>query len=202
MLSLEGQVRATEQTLSLGFDNTRLNPWAYRVRSQITDYPDILLALNRITRQLRRIAYTINDPSISWGMQTNEWLLWLQKDAQLLRTISHLLSLTADYMPLLHTPDVVVDDRKEQKKKEILAMLRTAQQQLSLNEEEFALARANDQRANDDARVEGVTEPKYHHVTAQGSMLTDMRRILDELGDVLTLLPPQAGTSEENSVYQ
>jgi hypothetical protein len=197
MLSLEGQVRATEQTLSLGFENARLNPWAYRVRSQIADYPDILLALNRITRQLRRIAYTINDPSIFWGTLTNERLFWLQKDAQLLRTISHLLSLTADYMPLLHTlvaPDV--EDRKDQKKKEILAMLNTAQQQLALNEEEFALSRANDQRSDDDAHVEGVTKPPYHHVTAQGSMLTDMRRILDELGDVLTLLPPQTTFSQ------
>jgi uncharacterized membrane protein YgaE (UPF0421/DUF939 family) len=190
MLFLEGQVRATEQTLSLGFDNTRLNPWAYRVRSQITDYPDILLALNRITRQLRRIAYTINDPSISWDTSTSEWQLWLKEDAQLLRSISHLLSSTADYMPLLHTPVEAANDQKVQKKKGILAMLDAAQQQLSLNEEAFALSRANDQRANDDARVKGVTEPRYHHVTAQGSMLTDIRRILDELGDVLTLLPP------------
>jgi uncharacterized membrane protein YgaE (UPF0421/DUF939 family) len=191
MLSLEGQVRATEQTLSLGFDNTRLNPWAYRVRSQITDYPDILLALNRITRQLRRIAYTINDPSILWDSVTNEWLLWLKEDAQLLRDISQLLSLTADYMPLLHTPVAAdtVEDR-EQKKKEMLALVDTAQQQLLLNEEQFALSKANDQRANDDARVKSVTEPRYHHVTAQGSMLTDIRRILDELRDVLTLLPP------------
>lgn len=198
MLSLEEKVHATEQTLSLGFDNTRFNPWAYRVRAQMTDYPDILLALNRITRQLRRMAYTLNDPSIEWDMLTSEWLVWLQKDAKLLRTISHLLSLTADYMPLLHRPDVAaVDERKEQKKKEILVMLHTAQKQLSLNEEEFALSRAKDQRANDDARVEGVTEPRYHHVAAQGSMLTDMRRILDEMGDVLTLLPPQEGAIAE-----
>lgn len=59
MQALEQQVRATEQALSLGFDSARFSPWAQRARSQLVDYPDMLLALNKITRQMRRLAYTV-----------------------------------------------------------------------------------------------------------------------------------------------
>src|SRR5581483_8833510 len=72
MQELEQQVDATEQALSLGFDSLRLNPWARSVRSQIADYPEVLTAINRIVRQLRRIAYTVNDVPVPWRVIVHE----------------------------------------------------------------------------------------------------------------------------------
>jgi hypothetical protein len=56
------QVSATEQAYSLGVDSTRLNPWARRSRRLLVDYPDMLQAFDRLVRQMRRIAFTINEP--------------------------------------------------------------------------------------------------------------------------------------------
>jgi len=74
---LEQRVRATEQAYSLGIDSARMNPWARRARHLLVDYPDMLLALDRLVRQMRRIAYTINEPEHSWSeiAQQQEWSL-------------------------------------------------------------------------------------------------------------------------------
>jgi len=53
---LEQYVQATAQALSLGFDSARLNPWARRASRLLIAYPDLLLALDRLTRQMRRIS--------------------------------------------------------------------------------------------------------------------------------------------------
>ena len=84
MRKLEQRVRATEQALSLGFDSARLNPWARRAR-------DLLV------RQMRRIAYIINESAPSWSemVQKQEWALGY---AQLIEEIGSILASTVGYI--------------------------------------------------------------------------------------------------------
>lgn len=100
MRKLEQRVRATEQALSLGFDSVRLNPWARRARDLLVAYPDVLLALDQLVQQMRRIAYTINESAPSWSemVQKQEWALGY---AQLIEEIGSILASTAGY---IHSP--------------------------------------------------------------------------------------------------
>ncbi|HEX6555013.1 MAG TPA: FUSC family protein, partial [Ktedonobacteraceae bacterium] len=95
--NLEQQVGATEQAYSLGLDSARLNPWARRARRLLVDYPDVLLALDRLVRQMRRIAYTINEPEPSWSeiVQKQDWAL---DYARLLEEIGSILVSAAVYV--------------------------------------------------------------------------------------------------------
>jgi hypothetical protein len=62
---------------SLGVDSKRLNPWAFRARRLLVDYPEVLQALDRLVRQMRRIASTINEPESAWTelAQKQGWAL-------------------------------------------------------------------------------------------------------------------------------
>src|SRR6185437_8326588 len=75
----------------------RLSPWAFRARQMLEDYPDVLLALDRLARQMRRIAFTINEPEASWreiaGSQE-----WAGDYARVLREIGETLATTAESM--------------------------------------------------------------------------------------------------------
>ena len=75
MRALEQQVHATQQALSLALESARLNPWAHHARRSIIDYPDVLLTLDRLARQMRRIAYTIYEAKPSWPelVQKQKW---------------------------------------------------------------------------------------------------------------------------------
>src|SRR5207244_12485778 len=90
---LEQYVHATEQAYSLGVDSTRLNPWARRARRLLVDYPDMLQALDRFVRQMRRIAYTINEPEPAWSelAKKQDWALdyarFLEEMERTLRSI-------------------------------------------------------------------------------------------------------------------
>ncbi len=193
MQALEQKVHATEQALSLGFDSARFNPWALRARSQLVDYSEVLLALNKITRQMRRLAYTVNEPFIPWRTVVHEQD-WAQKQAQLLRTIGEILELTADYMLTSLTGRDVqenddVRDANGGKKESIMATLDIAQQQLYASEELLLLP-----GSVDDLPVENGGHNRFsegYRLSLRGAILTDLRRIMNELREVLTLLSPQ-----------
>jgi len=102
MQALEQQVQVAQQTLSLGFDSLRLNPWARGACSQLAEYPDMLTAINRIVRQLRRISYTINDSLVPWHSIV-DGQEWAQFDAHLLRTASDTLAWIAHYLSTIST---------------------------------------------------------------------------------------------------
>ena len=82
---------------SLGFDSARLNPWARRASRLLIAYPDVLLALDRLTRQMRRIAYTLNEPEPSWS-EIAQQQGWALDYAHLLEEIGSILAAAAQYL--------------------------------------------------------------------------------------------------------
>ncbi len=192
MQELEQQVDATEQALSLGFDSLRLNPWARSVRSQIADYPEVLTAINRIVRQLRRIAYTVNDVPVPWRVIVHEQE-WAQVDAQLLRSISGILAWIAHSLSTFSTTTSAQDNNAVhanlERKEQVRATLDTAFQQLISCEE----ALLHNEIADDLVSMQGEDSPlsKGHILSLRGAILTDLRRILQELSEILAVLPPR-----------
>lgn len=192
MRTLEGQLQATREALSLGFDNLRLNPWAYGARSQLADYPEVLTAIHRIVRQLRRIAYTINDSSVPWHVlvQKEEWA---RVDADLLLTISKILAWIAQHLSTRSTTRRAQGDEairvSFERKAQVKVMLDTALQQLTACED----ALLHMERAQNEASAPGEQNPlsKGYVLSLRGTTLTDLRRILQELNEILALLPPQ-----------
>lgn len=94
----EQRVRTAEQAYTLGMDSTRLNPWARSARRLLVEYPTLLLALDRMARQMRRLAYIMNGSELTWPelAQKQAWTrdyAWLLKElgvilAELAREVS------------------------------------------------------------------------------------------------------------------
>jgi hypothetical protein len=188
MLALEQQVQVAQQTLSLGFDSLRLNPWARGVRSLLADYPDMLTAINRIVRQLRRISYTINDSLVPWHSIV-DGQEWAQFDAHLLRTASDTLSWIAQYFSTLSTTTNAQENNTTNVQKEqIRATLDDAYEQLIAHEDALLLHTG---KTRELVAVQGENPPpgKGYRLSLRGTLLTDLRRILQELNEVLDLLP-------------
>jgi uncharacterized membrane protein YgaE (UPF0421/DUF939 family) len=179
ILELEQRVHATEQALSLGIDNTRLNPWARRARRLLVEYPDVLLALDRLVRQMRRIAYTINEPEPSWSemVQKQEWALHY---AQLLEEIGSILALVAGYirspaktqssgLPNREALSTHMEHAQEQLRTLQALLVQDAKQIESLAEQ-----------------ADSPSISAGYRLAIRGAILTDLRRMLDEVHDVVS----------------
>ncbi|HEU5348966.1 MAG TPA: FUSC family protein [Ktedonobacterales bacterium] len=175
--ALEQRVRATEQAYSLGIDSARLNPWALRARQMLVDYPDVLLSLDRLVRQMRRIAFTLNEPESSWRevAQTREWA---RDYARLLEDIGSDLAVAAESMrvPTMSGDKLPAGDT-------IGARIEHAQQQ-------FRAWQA--QLARDTLNPDTSIASSGRAIMVRGAILTDLRRMLDEVQDIieLTTRPP------------
>lgn len=187
MQALEQQVQAAQQTLSLGFDSLRLNPWAHGVRSQLAEYPDMLTAVNRIVRQLRRISYTITDSLVPWHSMV-DGQEWAQFDAHLLRTASDTLSWIAHHLATLSTTtNAQESDAINKQKEQIRATLDDAYEQLIAHEDALLLHTG---KTRELAPMQGENTPgKGYRLSLRSTLLTDLRRILQEINEVLDLLP-------------
>jgi uncharacterized membrane protein YgaE (UPF0421/DUF939 family) len=187
MLALEQQVQVTQQTLSLGFDSLRLNPWARGVRSQLADYPDMLTAINRIVRQLRRISYTINDSLVPWHSVV-DGQEWAQFDALLLRTASDTLAWIARYLSTVSTKtNTLASDATNEQKEQVRGILDDAYEQLIIHEDALLLHTG---KTRELVSVQEESNPpgKGYRLSLRGTLLTDLRRILQELNEILDLL--------------
>jgi len=171
--ALEQRVRATEQAYTLGVDSARLSPWAFRARQMLEDYPDVLLALDRLARQMRRIAFTINEPEASWreiaGSQE-----WAGDYARVLREIGETLATTAESMraptdtsPGAQPTAITASER-----------IGEARQRFSAWQAQLARdARSPDTSATSSGRA----------LMLRGAILTDLRRMLEEAQDIVEL---------------
>jgi uncharacterized membrane protein YgaE (UPF0421/DUF939 family) len=177
---LEQQVHATEQAYSLGVDSTRLNPWARRARRLLVDYPDMLQALDRLVRQMRRIAYTITEPEPAWSelAQKQEWALTY---AGLLEEMgSTLRAIVADIHSSATLQSNDLPDREN-----LRTQVEHAQQQLRSWQEQ--LAQDAKQIEAQPVNAESPSISIGSRLAIRGAILTDLRRMLDEVHEMVAL---------------
>ena len=177
---LEQRVRATEQAYSLGVDSARLNPWARRARRLLIDYPDVLMALDRLVRQMRRIAYTINEPEPSWS-EIVQKQVWAFDYARLLEEIGSILLSAAGYV----RSHAATQSSDLPNTEALSTRMEHAQQQLRIWQAQLA---------QDAKQIESCTEnadrPSIstgYRIAIRGAILTDLRRMLDEVHDVVEM---------------
>jgi uncharacterized membrane protein YccC len=181
MQALEQQVHAAQEALSLALDSARLNPWARAARRLIIDYPDVLLTLDRLARQMRRIAYTIYEPEPSWTelVQKQEWPA---RYASVLEEVGSILFSAA---ALLRSPDPSAASNRACE--DLRSCIEQARQQLQSWQEQLA----------QDVKQEGASQPLNTdgslmaagvRFAVRGAILTDLRRMLDEARDVIDML--------------
>jgi uncharacterized membrane protein YgaE (UPF0421/DUF939 family) len=169
--ALEQRVRATEQAYTLGVDSARLNPWAMRARQMLEDYPDVLLALDRLARQMRRIAFTLNEPEASWGEIVRSQA-WADDYARVLREVGEILVTTAESMRA--SPQ----NNAQPAASAMLARIEDTQRQFGVWQADLARdALPPDASATTSGRV----------LMLRGTILTDLRRMIEEAQDIVEL---------------
>ena len=175
---LEQHVQATAQALSLGVDSARLNPWARRASRLLIAYPDVLLALDRLTRQMRRIAYTLNEPEPSWS-EIAQQQGWARDYAHLLAEIGSILAGVAQYLrsPATHQSSNLPSSTT------LSTRVEQAQQQLSFWQAQLAQDAQPSKPSTEHVDHPSI-DPGYR-LAIRGAILTDLRRMLDEVHDVV-----------------
>lgn len=195
--NIEQKVRSTERALSLGFDNARFNPWALNAKGHLADYSDVLFALNQIARQMRRTAFIINEPDTPWDVITRHQT-WPGQYAQLARLIGDILGRTASYMSALAVQagksGFQGTNISAYRKENILFALSQAQQQLmdcetSIARQELPIVKETEDTVTiKENQLPGISDG--YHIALQGTLLTDLRRMLNELDMIIAKLPP------------
>ena len=175
---LEQHVQSTAQALSLGFDSARLNPWAHRASRLLIAYPDLLLALDRLTRQMRRISYTLNEPEPSWS-EIAQQQGWTRDYAHLLAEIGNILAAVAQYLrsPATHQSSNLPSSAT------LSTRVEQAQQQLRLWQAQLAQD-AQPSKSPTEHGDHPSIDPGYR-LAIRGAILTDLRRMLDEVHAVV-----------------
>lgn len=189
MQALEQQVHATQQALSLALDSARLNPWARSARRLIIDYPAVLLTLDRLARQMRRIAYTIYEPEPSWTelAQKQEWAT---SYASLLEKLGNILLLATTS---LRSHTTSTENHRTDKDlhihtdKDLHIHIEQLRQQLYLWQGQLAQD-VRRQSASQSLNVDGSFVTDGIRLAVRGAILTDLRRMLDEVRDVIDML--------------
>ena len=181
MQSLEQQVHATQEALSLALDSTRLNPWARAARRLIIDYPDVLLTLDRLVRQMRRIAYTITEPEPSWTelVQKQEWPA---RYASVLEEVGNILFSAA---ASLRSPAPSAASNRVCE--DLRSCIEQTRQQLSIWQEQLVYE-VKQQGASQPLNTDGALMAAGVRLAVRGAILTDLRRMLDEVHDVIGML--------------
>lgn len=169
---LERRVDSARQAYSLGVDSTRLNPWAVRSRVMLETYPHLLAALDRMVRQMRRIAYTIAEPELQWPEMV-AYHQWPHDYADVLGNMGSVLdsASAAVRAPAKRRPsdqaDLVTDmDR-------VARRIESCQAQLAQEPSSASSGSAIAEIASGNRRA------------ARGSVLTDLRRMLGGVRDVV-----------------
>ncbi len=190
---LEQRVQAIEQALSLGIDSTRLNPWAHRAHHLLLEYPEVVLTLDRLVRQMRRIAYTINEPEPSWSeiAQNQEWAF---DYAQLLKEIGSILASAAEYIRSPATTQSSDFSNREA----LSTRMEHAQQQLRIWQTQ--LAQVPKQIESQTENAGGPSFSTGYRLAIRGSILTDLRRMLEEVHAVVAMTSHPSLSDQPSSV--
>jgi hypothetical protein len=178
--TLEQQVSTTEQAYSLGVDSTRLNPWAHHARRLLVDYPDMLQTLGQLLRQMRRIAYTINEPEPSWSelVQNEDWVL---DCAQLLKEIADILFAAAEYVcspATTRSGDMLAKEALIAQVERTQRQFRNWHTQLAEDAKQISVRAENADNQ--------FSDPGYR-IAIRGTILTDLRRMLNEVQDIVEM---------------
>jgi uncharacterized membrane protein YgaE (UPF0421/DUF939 family) len=178
--ALEQRVSATEQAYSLGVDSARLNLWARQARRLLVDYPDVLLALARLVRQMRRIAYIVNEPEPSWSevVQKQGWAL---NYASLLEEIERVLLAVTMYI----RSSTTTQSSDLPDKQVISTQMEHAQQQLHACQAQLARDAVQSDASTKDTG--SLSMNAGYSLTVRGTILTDLRHMLDEVRDVVEM---------------
>lgn len=168
---VEDQVESAEQALALGVESTRLNLWARGASRQLESYPPIVLDLQRVARQLRRIAYTLQEDLPGRGELAAE--PWAHAYADLLRRVQDVLTGMTERM----RPDSVSPPGPDALKPALERLRKEAAQwerQMTQEIERAALPSA--------------------HLALKGALLLDMQRMIAELEEASEVIraPPFA----------
>jgi uncharacterized membrane protein YgaE (UPF0421/DUF939 family) len=183
---LEQRVRATEQAYALGVESARLNPWALRARQMLVDYPDVLLALDRLVRQMRRIAFTINEAEVSWPAIARQQA-WALEYARLLGELGGELAAAAD---VLRAPATA--SANERPTGESASTSAEGAQEAQQLFRAWQVQLAQETQSPDDSVVSSGRA-----ITVRGAILTDLRRMYDEVRDIVEWAAhPSSGSSE------
>ncbi len=182
MRVLERQVHVTQLALSHALESTRLNPWTRSLQRLLIDYPDVLLTLDRLVRQMRRIAYTINEPEPSWSELVHKQE-WASDYARLLGEIGSILSSAAAYLRLPATsPEGHLPDREA-----LRSSIEHARHQLHIWQAQLAQD-VQQQGASHTLNAESPIIAAGVRLAVRGAILTDLRRMLDEVHDVVEMI--------------
>lgn len=182
MLALEQQVHTTQQSLSHAFDSARLNPWARSAHRSIIDYPDVLRTLDRIARQMRRIAYTINESEPSWSELVQKQV-WASMYADLLEEIGSILSAAASFLLL---PASSVESNPADREA-LRSRIEHAQQPLQVWQGQLAQD-VRQQGTSQALNADNLLIAVGVRLAVRGTILTDLGRMLDEVNDVIEML--------------
>lgn len=184
---LEQRVRATEQAYSLAIDSARLNPWARSARRLLVDYPDVLLALDRLARQMRRIAYTIQEPEPPWH-DIARGQAWAEEYAAVLIDIGDILAVAARQM---HTPGASKAESQQgldTGTNQLITQIDESHQRIRHLQEQLARETQEARHAELPATDGGsALDIAGYRLAIRGALLTDLRRMLDEVQDVVTM---------------
>jgi uncharacterized membrane protein YgaE (UPF0421/DUF939 family) len=182
--ALEQHVQATAQALALGVDSARLNPWARRAGRLLLAYPDVLLALDRLTRQMRRIAYTLNEPAPSWS-EVAQQQRWTRDYAHVLTETGNILAAAAHSLRSPATPQ----SHNLSSRSALRTRVEQAQQQLRLWQAQLAQEGQPSKLPTEHGDHPSITSG--YHLAIRGAILTDLRRMLDEVHDVVAATMPR-----------
>lgn len=181
ILELDQQVLAAQNAYSLGIDSTRLNLWARRARRLLVGYPEILKALDRLVRKMRRIAYTINEPETAWSELTHKQT-WVLAYAGLLEEVGSILRSIAAY---ISSADLSQSNDLPDSGANLRIRVEYAQQQLRNWQEQ--LAQDTKQIEIQTANAESSSITLGYRLAIHGAILTDLRRMLDEVLQIVAL---------------
>jgi uncharacterized membrane protein YgaE (UPF0421/DUF939 family) len=180
MRRLERRVDSARQAYSLGVDSARLNPWAVRSRVMLETYPHLLAALDRMVRQMRRIAYTIAEPELQWPEMV-AYQQWPHDYADVLNNMGSVLDSTSAAVraPAKRRPSDQVDLVTDMDR--VARRIESCQAQLAQEPASSSSGSAIAEISSGNRRA------------ARGSVLTDLRRMLGGVRDAVKATGTEQG---------
>ena len=185
MHAVERKVLSTERDLALGKENLRLNPWGRSLQDVTESQPYLLEALGKVTRQMERIAWTVQETGQAWE-ELSSLYCWARRYAEILRIMGEMLEFVAERVCTMTQQAQIQPATWEythHEEEEAFAQL--AQTQERIKEEEDALLEEREELLVSAQDVSPLATRPSCHAIVRSSLLMDLRRMLDELEDML-----------------
>ncbi|GHO46802.1 FUSC family protein [Ktedonospora formicarum] len=183
MHAVERKVRASERDLALGRENLRFNPWGRSLQGIVEGQPHMLEMLEKLTRQMERIAWTVSETGNSWEEMCT-FYAWAKRYAELLRIMGEMLDFVGKRVQQVSLTTSGMNYKLEiHDENRVLAQLEQAQKRLT--EEEAALLKDREETSVKQQAKPESTHPSYR-VVVRSSLLLDLGRMLDDLEEMIT----------------